>query len=246
MLKNYPRLESFISLLIAVLIAILIRTVIFEPFSIPSSSMKPNFLIGDYLFVSKYQYGISNASLLFEPNLINGRILEFEQPQRGEVIVFKSPYDRYTNYIKRLIGMPGDEIQVKDGIVYINGQMVPKQEAGTFTDPDDGTIMQKYIETLPNGVSYYIIEDPKGSPADNTKIFKVPSGHYFMMGDNRDHSADSRFGDYPIGYVASDKLIGRAEMVMFSNPVSIINLPKWLFSFNVNRFFERIKPLEQK
>lgn len=245
MLKNYPKLESFVSILSAIFIALVIRTIIFEPFSIPSGSMKPNFLIGDYLFVSKYPYGISNASLLFEPNIIKDRIFEIDQPQRGEVIVFKSPYDRYTNYIKRLIGLPGDRIQVKAGILYINDQMVPRKEAGTFTDPNDGNVLKRYIETLPNNISYYIIEDNKGSPADNTKVYTVPEGHYFFMGDNRDHSADSRFGDHPIGFVPHDKLIGRAEMVIFSNPESIINLPKFLMGFNGNRLFQRIKPLEQ-
>lgn len=245
MLKNYPKLELSLSLLGAVFIALVIRTVIFEPFSIPSGSMKPNFLIGDYLYVSKYPYGISNASILFEPDLIKDRIFEFSEPQRGEVIVFKSSHDRLTNYIKRLIGLPGDEIQVKDNILYINGQMVPRQEAGTFKDPNDGTVLTRYIETLPNNVSYYIIEDSKGGMADNTQVYKVPEGHYFMMGDNRDHSIDSRFGDYPIGFVPHNKLIGRAEMVIFSNPESIIYLPKWLTDFDFHRFFKMVKPLEQ-
>jgi len=243
MLKNYPRIESSLSLLGAIIIALLIRTVIFEPFSIPSGSMKPNFLIGDYLYVSKYPYGISNSSFLFEPYFINGRIFEFEKPQRGEVIVFKSSYDRTTNYIKRLIGLPGDEIQVKDNILYINGVMVPRKEAGTFKDPDDGTVLNRYVETLPNNVSYYIIENPKGSIADNTKVYKVPEGHYFMMGDNRDHSVDSRFGNYPIGFVPHNKLIGRAEMVIFSNQESMIYFFKWLTDFDFHRFFKRIAPL---
>lgn len=242
-MKTRRRFDTAISIFWAVLIAMFIRTVIFEPFSIPSGSMKPNFLIGDYLFVSKYQYGISNASLPFDPYLFNGRLFEYSKPEPGEVVVFKSPHDRYTNYIKRLIGLPGDEVQVKGGILYINGDMVPREAAGTFKDPDDGSVLKRYIETLPNGVSYYVIEDDRGSAADNTIIYKVPEGHYFFMGDNRDHSADSRFGDHPIGFVPYEKLMGKAEMVIFSNPASIINLPEWLTSFDTERFFTRVKSL---
>ena len=239
MIKKPTRLESYLSIFWAVLIAFTIRTVVFEPYSIPSGSMKPNFLVGDYLFVSKYQYGISNASFPFDPPLFNGRIFDFNQPKLGEVIVFKSSHDRSINYIKRLVGLPGDEIQVKEGILYINGVMVKREEAGSFTDTD-GKVLKRYIETLPNGISYYVLDDIPNYPWDNTGVYKVPSGRYFFMGDNRDHSTDSRAGEEPIGYVPYDKLIGRAEMIIFSNSKSIIDILKWPFSFNPERFFNKI------
>lgn len=239
MSKIKTNLESFFSIIVAVMIALLIRTIIFEPYSIPSGSMKPNFLVGDYLFVSKYQYGISNASFPFDPPIFNGRILELNQPKLGEVIVFKSAYDRSINYIKRLVGMPGDEIQVKNGILYINGIMIKREEAGYFIDTD-GRNLRKYVETLPNGVSYYILEDSDNNPWDNTGVYKVPEGHYFFMGDNRDHSVDSRFGSKPIGFVAHDKLIGKAEMIIFSHFMNSSDPLKWPFGFNGERFFNKV------
>lgn len=247
--KTASFFENVMSILWALLIALLIRTIIFEPYSIPSGSMKPNFLVGDYLFVSKFQYGLSNTSILFEPNLIKKRILEFKQPERGEVIVFKPEHKHYNglsdrilgiNYIKRLIGLPGDEIQVKEGIVYINGKMLERKRAGTFTDTD-GSVLKKYIETMPNGVSYEILEESDDNPWDNTGIYKVPAGHYFFMGDNRDHSIDSRFTSGPIGFVPYDKLVGRAEMIVFSNKESIINISRFPFSFIPGRFFIMVK-----
>ena len=242
MTKEQTRLENWLSFLWALLIALAIRTIIFEPYSIPSGSMKPNFLVGDYLFVSKFPYGISNASFPLEPALFQGRFFEFTQPQRGDVIVFKSPHNRYTNYIKRLIGLPGDEIQLKNAVIYINGQMVQRKEAGTFTDTD-GLILNRYIETLPNNISYYVLDDPRINDFENTDIYKVPAGHYFFMGDNRNHSADSRYGNYPIGFVPKEKLIGRAEMIIFSNPDSILEVWKWPFNFNKERFFNKVAPL---
>ena len=242
MTKEKTKLESWISLIIAIIIALLVRTMIFEPYSIPSGSMKPNFLVGDYLFVSKYPYGVSNASLPLEPQVIPGRILEINKPKLGEVIVFKSPHNRWTNYIKRLVGLPGDEVQVKEGILYLNGKMVERKEAGTFTDTD-GRVIKRYIETLPNGVSYYVLDDTPYCRLDNTEVYKVPEGHYFFMGDNRDHSIDSRVKDTPIGFVPYEKLIGRAEMVIFSNPESVLYIWRWIFDFNKDRFFVRIGSL---
>jgi 2,3-bisphosphoglycerate-independent phosphoglycerate mutase len=236
--------NEFFSFLTAVFIALAIRTIIFEPYAIPSGSMKPNFLVGDYLFVSKYPYGISNASLPLDPPIMTGRKLELSTPQRGEVIVFKSQTERSINYIKRLIGLPGDEIQMVNGILYINGLQIPKKEAGVFEDTD-GKILKKYIETLPNGVSYYVLDDIDYYPLDNTPIFKVPEGHYFFIGDNRDHSSDSRTGGRPIGFVPYDKLIGRAEMVIFSNPVHFYEIWKWPFNFYHDRFFLKVKSLSE-
>ena len=231
--------KEAVSVFWAILVALTIRVVIFEPYSIPSGSMKPNFLIGDYLFVSKYHYGISNASFPFSPPLFSGRVLEFNKPKRGEVIVFKSQHNRSINYIKRLIGLPGDEIQLINGIVYINNQPVKREEAGIFTDTD-GHVLQRFKETLPNGTSYDVLEDTPYGSLDNTEVFKVPEGHYFFLGDNRDHSADSRTGGSPIGYVPYNDLVGRAEMVIFSNPSSMFEVWKWPFTFNLHRYFEKV------
>ncbi len=235
------RVKSWLSVIVAILIALLIRTIVFEPYSIPSGSMKPNFLVGDYLFVSKYAYGISNASLPFEPNVFNGRLLVMNEPERGDVIVFKAPSDRFTNYIKRLIGKPGDEIQLKNGVVYINGKALLRKEAGNFIDTD-GTIYTKYTETLPNGVAYYVLQKNLDAPWNNTEIFKVPEGHYFFLGDNRDGSLDSRFSS-PIGFVPYNKLIGKAEVIIFSNPESVFYIWNWVFAFDKSRFFVQVKSL---
>ena len=231
-------IKNLLSIFWAILIAMLIRTFIFEPYSIPSGSMKPNFLVGDYLFVSKYRYGVGNASFPFSPNILSGRILEITNPKAGEVVVFKAPDDRYTNYIKRLVGLPGDEVQVIDGILYINGKEVERKYVGKFIDTD-GHVLKKYKETMPNGTSYYVLDDVSNGRLDYTEVFKVPSDHYFFMGDNRDHSSDSRKGD-PFGFVPSSAIIGRAEMIIFSNPNSMLDIMNWPFSFNKERFFEKV------
>lgn len=234
-------IKSFFSLLEAVLLAMLIRTVVFEPYSIPSGSMKPNFIVGDYLFVSKYIYGIGNASFPWSPNLMKERIFAFKKPERGEVVVFKTSEDRYTNYIKRLIGIPGDEVQVKNGILYLNGEEVKREAIGEFVDTD-GKILLKYRETLPSGVSYTIIEDPSVyNPLDNTPVFKVPEGNYFFIGDNRDHSGDSRTMGHPIGFVPATEIIGRAEVIIFSNTKSLFDILSWPLNFNLNRFFVKVE-----
>ena len=227
------------SVLLAIVIALVIRIFIFEPYSIPSGSMKPNFIVGDYLFVSKYRYGISNASFPYAPDLFQGRKFALHQPERGEVIVFKSQHDRSINFIKRLVGLPGDAIQVKEGKLYINDVAVERLDAGSFTDTD-GHILTRYQEILPNGTSYYTLEDTPYGPLDNTEIFKVPEGHYFFMGDNRDHSLDSRTGGDPIGFVPYEAIIGRAEIIIFSNPYSMFTFWQWPFNFNMQRFFEKV------
>ncbi len=231
--------KNILSIFWAILIAMIIRTFIFEPYSIPSGSMKPNFWVGDYLFVSKYRYGFGNASFPMSPNLWNGRILAFKEPQIGEVIVFKSADDRLMNYIKRLVGLPGDEVQMRNGVLYINNIEVKREEAGEFIDTD-GHILQRFKETLPNGASYYVLDDTPYGPLDNTEVYKVPAGHYFFMGDNRDHSGDSRTNGRPIGFVPYSAIIGRAEMIIFSNPNSMLDIVKWPFSFNKERFFKKV------
>ena len=232
-------LKNILSIFWAVLIAMLIRTFVFEPYSIPSGSMKPNFWVGDYLFVSKYRYGFGNASFSFSPDLLEGRLLEFKAPQYGEVIVFKSANDRFTNYIKRLVGLPGDKVQVKEGILYINDIEVKRVEAGEFTDTN-GHVMRRYKEILPNGTSYYVLDDTPYGALDNTEIYQVPDGHYFFMGDNRDHSGDSRTNGHPIGFVPYSAIIGRAEMIIFSNPNSMLDITKWPAGFNKERFFKKV------
>ena len=195
----------------ALLLALVIRTLLFQPFSIPSGSMMPTLVVGDYLFVSKWSYGFSKFSLPFSPNLFSGRILAMD-PQRGDVVVFRKPNEPETDYIKRLIGLPGDRIQVRGGVLFINGQAVPKEPAGSFVS-EGGAEVPQFRETLPNGVSYITLDAEQGSAGDDTREFVVPEGHYFMMGDNRDNSLDSRFD---VGYVPFENFVGKARVIFFS------------------------------
>jgi len=202
----------------ALILALLIRTFLFQPFDIPSGSMIPTLRIGDYLFVEKFAYGYSRYSFPFGLDLFSGRIWA-KGPKRGDAVVFKLPGDGNTDYIKRVIGLPGDQIQMVNGILYINGTAVEKERIGDFIMRDDSgreRHVSRYRETLPNGVSYSVIDlVPEGeAAADNTTVYKVPPGHYFMMGDNRDDSLDSRFPE--VGYVPFENLIGRAEIIFFS------------------------------
>lgn len=201
----------------AIAVALVIRTFLFEPFNIPSGSMKPNLLVGDYLFVSKYSYGYSRYSLPFGLPVIVDRI-SGEAPKQGDVAVFKLPSNTRTDYIKRVVGMPGDHIQMTRGRLYINGQIVPRESIGIIIDREtDGsdTEMQVYEETLPNGLKHIIYEETDNGPLDNTREYVVPEGHFFMMGDNRDNSQDSRVEDL-VGFVPYDHFVGRAERLFFS------------------------------
>ena len=198
----------------ALIIALVIRTLLFQPFNIPSGSMQNTLLIGDYLFVSKFSYGYTHYSLPFSPPLFSGRIWSAE-PQRGDVVVFRFPKDDSIDYIKRVIGLPGDRIQVRDEHLYINDDPVKREriEDGE-TDEFGRTIpVKRWRETLPNGVTYVTLETPGRPNLANTKIFEVPPGHYFMMGDNRDNSSDSRAD---VGFVPFENLIGRAQVIFFS------------------------------
>ena len=210
-------IDNVKTILYAGLIAVGIRTVAFEPFNIPSGSMIPTLLIGDYLFVSKYSYGYSRYSIPFAPNLFNGRVFG-RLPDRGDVAVFKLPRDNQTDYIKRIVGLPGDRIQMRSGQLYINGTLVPRQAAGDYTDDEQGsrTVARLYMETLPNGVKHDILKMYEEGGLNSTPEFKVPDGHVFAMGDNRDNSSDSRDPNGGVGFVPVENLVGRAEFIFFS------------------------------
>lgn len=226
----------------AVLIALAVRTFAYEPFSIPSGSMIPTLLVGDYLFVSKLSYGYSRYSLPLSLPLIPGRIFVTE-PERGDVMVFKLPTDNKTDYIKRIIGLPGDKVQVIDGILNINGKAVEREFVGDYTVVDSyGGVRRyrRYIETLPNGREHYIIEISDRGPFDNTDVYTVPEGHYFAMGDNRDSSRDSRFlGE--VGYIPLQNLVGRAEFIFFSIDGDAWKIWEWYRSVRFNRIFQGIQ-----
>ena len=202
----------------ALLIALVIRTVLFQPFNIPSGSLIPTLLVGDYVFVSKYTYGYSKHSMPFSPNLFQGRIWGSE-PKRGDIAVFKLPKDGETDYIKRVIGLPGDKIQMVDGLLHINGQPVKKERVQDFSATDSfgrAAMTPQYRETLPEGVSYNVIErEGDRGYWDNTRIYAVPPGHFFMMGDNRDNSTDSR-DQASVGFVPYENFVGRGEVIFFS------------------------------
>jgi signal peptidase I len=213
--------ETIRTIIYAVLIALLVRTVAYEPFNIPSGSMIPTLLVGDYLFVSKFSYGYSRYSLPFNLPLFSGRILA-RQPKRGDVVVFKLPTDTSVDYIKRIVGLPGDHIQMRHGQLYINGQEVPRRPIEDYVYREGPAIvtLHQYIETLPRGpgqpgYDHPIIKIGDDGPLDNTQVYDVPPGHYFAMGDNRDNSQDSRVMSV-VGYIPAENLIGRAEFIFYS------------------------------
>ncbi|PKQ09319.1 MAG: signal peptidase I [Alphaproteobacteria bacterium HGW-Alphaproteobacteria-12] len=214
----------------ALLIALVIRAFLFQPFFIPSSSMESTLLVGDYLFVAKYSYGYSRHSLPFSPPLFSGRIAGMA-PDRGDIAVFKQPIDNRTDFIKRVIGLPGDTVQMKEGILYLNDKAVPRARVDDFIYRDGGGNVRRipqYRETLPNGVSYITLDMSRNSVLDNTGLYIVPEGHYFMMGDNRDNSSDSRVPS-SVGYVPFENLVGKAEIIFFSadGSASFLQFWKW-------------------
>ena len=233
----------------ALAIAVVVRTLLFQPFNIPSGSLIPTLLVGDYLFVSKYSYGYSRFSIPFSPDVFSGRILG-SAPKRGDVAVFRLPSDGQTDYIKRVIGLPGDKIQMIEGRLWINGVQVPREETTKFKTTDrSGKEFEAlaYYETLPGGVRHRIIEvDGDRGYLDNTDMYTVPENNYFMMGDNRDNSTDSRVPPGPsggVGYVPFDNFIGRAEMIFFSlkEGDAAYEFWKWPTSIRWSRMFQPVR-----
>ncbi len=232
----------------ALLIAAVVRTLLFQPFNIPSGSMIPTLLIGDFLFVSKYSYGYSRYSMPFSPDLFSGRILA-SKPKRGDVVVFKLPRDTSQDYIKRVIGLPGDRIQMLKGRLHINGQMVPREPIDKVRTEDrmgEQVAVATYRETLPGGVAHTIIEiEGDTGFNDNTGVFEVPPDQYFMMGDNRDNSTDSRVPPEHggVGFVPAQNLVGRAEMIFFSvrDGYAAWQFWAWPWSVRFDRLFQPVR-----
>ena len=241
--KNFFK-ENIKTIIYALLIAVFIRSIFFQPFYIPSSSMEPNLLVGDRLFVSKYSYGYSKHSFPFSPNLFKGRFF-FKEPKRGDVVVFKTPTDNRTDYIKRLIGLPGDIIQFIDGDLYLNENQILKTKIKKNDQIYCGNNILEtntFEEKLPNGTKYKAVYFKKNS-FQNSNKFIVPEDHYFFLGDNRDCSKDSRYLG-SVGYVHKDNLVGKARIIFFSSDYrigSIFNFWNWNNIIRLNRFFRIIK-----
>ena len=230
----------------ALLIALAIRIFLFQPFTIPSASMEPNLLAGDYIIVSKFAYGFSRDSIPLSPPLFKGRIFD-QVPHRGDIVVFKLPRAPHPDYIKRLIGLPGDRIQMKGGVVYLNGQPLPRQELapGVEVSPFGFSHeVQRFLETMPGGRTYVTNDYGPDGDVDNTGVFVVPPKHYFMMGDNRDNSQDSRYPEsVGVGYVPEENLVGRADIILLSwnDQASILKPWTWFLNARPSRFFHLLK-----
>ena len=241
--KNFFK-ENIKIIIYALTIAIFIRSIFFQPFYIPSSSMEPNLLVGDRLFVSKYSYGFSKHSFPFSPNLFKGRIL-FSEPKRADVVVFKTPADNRTDYIKRLIGLPGDSIQFINGDIYLNNNQILKTKSKKYSKINCGKVtlqIDAFEEKLPNSKTYVAVYDKKNTYINSDK-FTVPKDHYFVLGDNRDCSKDSRYLT-SVGYVHKDNLVGKARVIFFSSDYkigSIFKFWKWNKIIRFDRFFKIIK-----
>ncbi len=243
MISKKILIDNLKTLFYAFIIAIIIRSLLIQPFYIPSSSMEPTLLVGDRIFVSKFSYGFSKHSFPFSPPIINNRIF-FTEPERGDVIVFKTPADNRTDYIKRLIGLPGDTIKFINSNLYLNNSEVLKSLISKKEKIYCGksTIdVFSFEETLPNGKIYKSVY-LKDFPYQNSDPFIVPENHYFFLGDNRDCSKDSRFLS-SVGYVHKDNIVGKAQFIFFSSDKSIgkfIEIWKWHKSFRIKRFFKKI------
>jgi len=243
-------LETIKTVVYAVLIALVIRTVAYEPFNIPSGSMVPTLLVGDYLFVSKFTYGYSRYSLPLGLPLFSGRIYlpVSHAPERGDVAVFKLPTDPSTDYIKRIVGLPGDHIQMRHGQLYINDQLVPRRPIDDYVYEEGGisVVLHQFIESLPREpgeppLEHHIIKVGNNGPLDDTPVYEVPPGHYFAMGDNRDNSQDSRVLS-AVGYVPAENLVGKAQFLFFSTDGSahLWEFWKWPFAIRYFRLFHGV------
>ena len=234
--------ETIRTVVYAVLIALVIRTFAYEPFNIPSESMLPTLLVGDYLFVSKYSYGYSRYSLPWGLPLFEGRLWQSE-PRRGDVAVFKLPSDNSTDYIKRIVGLPGDRVQMRDGNLFINDQSVVKVRAEDFIYERNGQRFRvpRFVETLPGGPRHDTLDFIAAGEHDTTREFVIPAGHYFAMGDNRDNSLDSRARG-GVGMVPAENLVGRAEFLFFSTDGSarLWEFWRWPFAIRFDRLFKQV------
>ncbi len=242
-MKNKNKfLSNLKSILIAIFIALLIRSFIFEPFNIPSGSMKPNLLVGDFIFVSKWSYGYSKHSLPFSIPLIPGKIFS-KSPERGDIVVFKTPENNRTDYIKRVIGLPGDEIKIIDGKIIINNSEIFRKKTNDFIDNDNNISdkrVRKYKEFFFNN-EFEILDLTDNGMVDNTQLYKVPDRHFFVMGDNRDNSQDSRFIN-SVGYIPFENLVGKAQFIFFSLENSrFLEFWKWPYAIRYERISKKIK-----
>jgi signal peptidase I len=230
------------TVLYALLIALVLRVLLFQPFTIPSASMEPTLLEGDYIIVSKYSYGFSKHSIPLSPPIFHGRIF-FRQPDRGDVIVFKLPRDTKMDYIKRLVGLPGDRIQVKHGTVFVNDKAIQQLPQGQTTIDLGGFTTRADVlrESLPSGRSYLTYQVDPSQPPENTQVYVVPEGYYFFMGDNRDNSLDSRFPQENdgVGFVPAENLEGKAQIILLSwkHGASLFKPWTWVMDARPSRFF---------
>jgi len=237
-------IENIKTIFYALIIAVLIRSLFFQPFYIPSSSMEPTLLIGDRIFVSKYTYGYSKHSFPFSPAFFEKRLFK-KKPDYGDLVVFKTPVDNRTDYIKRLIGLPGDTVQFLDGRLFLNNKAIKKNKINNKHKIRCGPLrpeVNSFEEILPNGKKYIAVYNRQGSYM-NSDEFKVPIGHYFFLGDNRDCSSDSRYLS-KVGYVSSENLVGKARIIFFSNDTisgSVLKFWNWNQSLRVERFFKLLK-----
>ena len=235
-------IENLKTVFWAIFIALIIRSLWLEPFRIPSGSMYPTLRVGDYLFVTKYTYGYSRYSFPAGIPLVKGRVW-YSEPKRGDVVVFKFPENTHSDFIKRIIGLPGDKVQVKNGRLFINGEMMPREEKGRYIIDEYVAIPEfyhLYEETLPNGVKHQIIEiTDKERIVDNTLEFEVPADSFFVMGDNRDRSDDSRIS---VGFVPKENLVGKARFIFFSHDDkgSLFKPWTWHKAIRWKRFFKGI------